>query len=111
MAHQAGAAGQCHELTLETDQAAGRDAIFEARAAIVTIDSHVGDLGATSAKSLHHGALMCLFDVDGERFERLVDHAINDLRQYLGPRDRELVTFTSHVLDQNGQVQLPATRY
>src|SRR6185312_54586 len=108
VADQPGAAGQRHELTLEPDQPACRYAVLQARAP-VPVDRHVSELGATGAERLHDGALVLDIDVDGQRLVGLVHLAVDDLRQHLGARYRELVAFASHVLDQNRQVQLAAT--
>ncbi len=107
MADQPVAAGECHELALETDQAAGRDAILQARTAIA-VDDHVGELGAPGSQRFHDGALIVLLDVDGEGFIGLQNLAVDDLRQHLWTGDRELVSLAPHVLDQNRQMQLAA---
>src|SRR6185437_3889250 len=107
VADQAGAAGQRHELALEPDQSARRYAVLQARAA-VAIDRHVRELGATGAEGLHDRALVLGIDVDGQRLERLVDLAVDDLRQHLRARYGKLIAFAAHILDQDRQVQLAA---
>src|SRR5262249_15519381 len=59
---------QVHELTLETDQAASRDAVVEPRAASA-VGLHVQELTATHTERFHDGALMGIIDVDGKLLE------------------------------------------
>ena len=51
VAHEAGAARQVHEFALEADQAARRNAVFEARAA-AAVGLHVGEIAAARARAL-----------------------------------------------------------
>ena len=57
VAHDAGAARQGHELALEADQAARRDAVVEAHAALA-VGLHVLQLAAAAAQLFHHRALV-----------------------------------------------------
>src|SRR5512146_1890854 len=110
MAHQAGAAGERHELTLEADQAARRDAIVEAHAP-VTVDGHVGQFRAARTQRFHDRALVRVLHVYGECLVRLVHVAVHDARQNLRTRDGELIAFAALVLDEDGEVQLAAAGY
>jgi hypothetical protein len=58
----------------------------------------------------HDGALVGLVDIDGERFERLVHHAVDGLGEHARLADGEFVALAAHVLDEDGEVQLAATR-
>ena len=53
---------------------------------------------------------MAFVDVDGQRFERLVHHAVDGLGEHAGFAHGELVTFAAHVLDEDGEVQFAAAR-
>ena len=108
VAHQAGAAGQVHELALEADQAARRNAIFEARAP-AAVGFHVRELAAAHAERFHDRTLVRVLDVDRELLERLAALAVDVAQDDARPRHGQLVTFAPHVLEQDGQVQLAAT--
>src|SRR5450830_1707251 len=110
VAHQAGAAGQGHEFALETDQAAGRNAVLEAHAALA-VRFHVLQVATAAAQFFHHATLVDFFDVDRQVLERLMAHAINHLVDHAGTRHGEFKTFAAHVLDQNRQVQFAAARH
>src|SRR6185312_1246840 len=106
MAHETGAASECHELALESDEASSGYPIFQAGPAVA--DRHVAELRAASSQRLHDGTLVPLVNVDGESLVRLMNLAIDELRQNLRPGNGELVALSAHVLDENGQVQLTA---
>ena len=110
VAHEPGAARQVHELALEADQSARRNAVFETRAA-AAVGLHVGEIAAPRAERFHHRALVLLLDVDRQRFVRLAGHAVDLAQHDARPRHRELVAFAAHVLDQDGEVQLAAARH
>ena len=107
VARQAGAPGQVHELALESDQPARRDAIVETRAA-AAVRLHVGELAAPRAQRLHHRALMRVLDVDGELLEGLAAFPVDVAHHHARPRHRQLVALAPHVLEQDGEVQLAA---
>ena len=104
--HEAGAAGEGEELALEADQAARRHAVLEARAP--QPEAHVGQVRAALAERLHHRALVRLLDIHGEGFVGLVHLAVHHPGQHLRARHGELIALAAHVLDEDGQVQLPA---
>jgi hypothetical protein len=60
---QAGAGGHGAELGLEADQAARRDHVVQAHAALA-VGLHVLQLRLAGAEALHHAALVLLFEVD-----------------------------------------------
>ena len=109
VADQAGAARHGHEVALEADQAARRNAVLEPHAA-ERVDHHVGEFGAARAERFHHRALAVGVDVDGQRLEGLERAAVDDLLQHLRLADGELEAFAAHVLDQDRQVQFAAPR-
>ena len=73
-------------------------AIFDAHAAAAVV-RHVLELALAAAERFHHAALVGFVDVDGQRFERLVHHAVDGLREHARLADRELVAFAAHVFD------------
>src|SRR5450830_2013744 len=110
VAHQAGAAGQGHEFTLEADQATRRDQVLETHAALA-IRFHVLQVATTTAQFFHHAALVGFFYVNRQVFKRLVTHAIHHFEHHAWTRHSQLEAFATHVFDQNRQVQLAAARY
>ena len=95
------------ELGLEADQAARRNHVVEAHAALA-VRMHAGQLAAALAERLHDRALRAFVEVDGQRFVRLARLAFDFLDDHARPRDRELVAFAAHVLEQHAEVQLAA---
>jgi hypothetical protein len=79
---QSRAAGERHELALETDEATRRHAVFDAHAA-AAVHGHVLHLGAALAEGLHHAALVRFFHVDGERLVGFAGDAVDVLHQNL----------------------------
>ena len=53
-------------------------------------------------------ALKVLGHVDDQILHRLAAHAVDLLRDDVGPRHLELVSLAPHHLDENGQLQLAA---
>ena len=109
MAHEPGAAGQRHEFALETDQAARRNAVLEAHAALA-VRLHVLQIATAAAQLFHHGTLVGFFDVDRQHFERLALYAVQFAEHHARTRHRQLIAFAAHVFEQDRQVQLAATR-
>src|SRR5205814_6451286 len=107
VAHDAGAARHGHELSLEADQAARRDAIVETHAALA-VGQHVEQLAAAPAELLHHRALVRFLDVDREHLVGLAAHAVDLLEHHARARHGELVALAAHVLEPDCQVQLAA---
>ena len=102
-----GARGERAELGLEADQAARRNHVVEPHAALA-VGIHAGELAAALAERLHDRALRALVQVDRERLVRLARLAFDFLDDHARPRDRELVAFAPHVLEQHAEVQLAA---
>ena len=107
VALQSGAAGGVHELALEADESARGHAIFDAHAAAAVV-RHVLQLGLATAERFHDAALVVLVDVDGQRFERFVHHAVDGLGEHARLADGELIAFAAHVLDEDGEMQFAA---
>ncbi len=105
MAGHACAACQRQEFALEADQAACRDAVFDANPAFA-VGLHVLEFAATAAQFFHDRALVVFFDVDGEQFVGLAFHAINILENHPRARDGQFVAFAAHIFDEDGQMQL-----
>ena len=63
MEQQAGAGGDRAEFGLETDQATGRDHVFQARTT-ASIEFDIGELPAAAAEALHDATLKLLIQVD-----------------------------------------------
>ncbi len=73
---------------------------------------HFDQLGATRAQLLDHGAEVFLGYIYRQLFVRLEPLAGCGLsRDDSWPRHLKLVAFATHRFHENGQVQLPATRY
>ena len=109
VALQAGAASRVHELALEADEPARGDAVLDAHAAAAVV-RHVLELALAAAERFHDAALVGFVDVDGQRFEGLVHHAVDGLGEHAGFAHGELVTFAAHVLDEDGEMQFAAAR-
>ena len=100
-----------HELALEADEPARRDAVLEAHAALA-VGRHVLQLAAAAAQLLHDVALVARSSTSTvSALARLVQHAVDFLgRARAACRHGELVTFAAHVLDEDGEVQFAAAR-
>ncbi|OIQ70824.1 hypothetical protein GALL_475620 [mine drainage metagenome] len=107
---QPGAACQVEEFIGKTNQAARRNAVFQTHTA-ATIRLHVEQFALALAQSLHHAALVLLFDIGGDHFNRLVAHTIDVLEDHARLAHSQLKTFAAHVFQQNGQVQFTATHH
>src|SRR5439155_8405924 len=94
--HQPGAAREIEKLALKTDEPACGNAIVDASAA-AGIGFHVHEFAPAGAERLHDGALVRVFDIDGELLKRLtllaVDFPNDDTRAGHG----QLITLTTHV--------------
>src|SRR5690606_36098656 len=104
VAHDPGASGQVEEVTLEADQAPGRNAVFQTRAT-AAVGHHVQQLALAAAQLFHHAALMAVFDIHGQHFIGFHALAVDLLEHDARTGNRQLIAFAAHVLDQNGQVQ------
>ncbi len=105
--HDAGAARLGEELRAEADQAARRDAELEPHAAAAVVH-HLGHDALADARFGDDHALEVLGDVDDEFLDRLGQHAVDVLRDDLGPRHLQFVPFAAHHLDQDRQLQFTA---
>src|SRR5690606_20330458 len=108
VADQAGAAGPGHQVGLEADQAARRDAVFEAEAALAC-PIHIGQFAAATTDFFHDAALVFVFHVDGQVFIRLALLAVDFLVHHARLGDGDFETFATHVFQQDGEVQFAAT--
>src|SRR5690554_1549619 len=106
----AGTGGHGQEGVPETNQAAGRNGVFQADSALAIRD-HVGHVTLTQTHLLHNRALVLLFDVDDHVFVRLFLLAVYFLDHHFRAAYGQLEVFTAHVLDQNRQVQFTTTGY
>src|SRR5262245_20924620 len=106
--HEAGARGERAEVGLESDQPARRNHVVDAHATLA-VRMHARELSAALAERLHHRALGALVEVDRERLVRLALLTFDLLDHHARARNRELVPFTAHVLEQHSEVQLAAT--
>src|SRR5690606_16488613 len=106
----AGTGGHGQEGVPETDQAAGRNGVFQADTALAVRD-HVGHVTLTQTHLLHNRALVLLFDVDDHVFIRLFLLAVYFLDHHFRAAYGQLEVFAAHVLDQNRQVQFTTTGY
>ncbi len=106
---QPGARGHGAVDTLEADQAAGRRHVVQPNTA-TTVGLHVLQLCLALAHGLHHRALVLLVQVQHHLLPRLHDLAVDFALAHPGPRDRQLVAFSPHGLDQHRKVKLAAAR-
>ena len=106
--NQARATGQVQKLVGKANQAARRNAVFQAHTA-TAVRLHVHQLALAFAQGLHHAALVGFFNVGGHQFDRLVLVAIDLAEHDTWLGHGQLVAFAAHVLQQNSQVQLAAT--
>ena len=67
---------------------------------------HLLQNGFTLAQAGHHSTLILGGNVDDNVLHGLVGLAVDDLGQNVRGRDLQLVAFTAHGLDQDGQVHL-----
>ena len=104
-----GTAGHGHELGLEPDQPARRDAIVEAHAPAAVL-RHVEHLAAPAVECRDRRALVGFLDIHRQHLERLADDAVDILEDHLRAGHRQLEAFAAHVLDQDGEVQLAPAR-
>ena len=108
MEEQAGAGGDGAELGLETDQAARRDHVLQARTT-ATIEFDIRELPAAVAEALHDAALELLVEIDDQLLVGFLQLAIDFLDDDLGARDGKFVAFAAHGFDEHREVQLATT--
>ena len=63
------------------------------------------------AQTGHDSTLILGGHIDDDMLHRLIGLAVDDLSQNVRGRDLQLITFTAHGLDQDGQVHLAAAAY
>src|SRR5699024_2254198 len=98
--------GGGHELSAETDQAAGRNLKFQAGGP-VTCAAHTVQLAFSFAEQLDDCAGKFIRNVHISNFHRLqLSAALVFLVNNLCLADCKFITLTAHVLDQYGQMQL-----
>ena len=103
--------GGGHELSAETDQAAGRNLKFQA-GGTVTCAAHTVQLAFSFAEQLDDCAGKFIRNVHISNFHRLqLSAALVFLVNNLCLADCKFITLTAHVLDQYGQMQLTAAGY
>ncbi len=107
---QTGTGGHGHELGLEADQTTARDHEVQADTTLA-IRGHVGHFALTQTQLLHDGTLVRFFHVHSYGFERFLQFAVNGTQDYFRTGYRQLVTFATHVFDQDGEVQFTTTGY
>jgi hypothetical protein len=109
VARESRPARQVHELALKSDQPASRNAVVEARASSA-IGFHVQELAAACAERFHDRALVPVLQVDGELLEGLAALAVALLQHHARPGHCKFIAFAPHVLEQDGEMQLAATK-
>ena len=107
MAHDARASAHRHEHALEADQAAGRDAVFKAHAALA-VGSHVLEVAAAAAELFHDGALMLFLNVNRKEFIGFHLDAVDFLQDDARTRHGEFIALAAHVLKKNCEVEFAA---
>ena len=110
MVHDAGSASHREEVVLETDQASGRNTVFKTNTAF-SVRLHVLQVALSAAELFHDGTLVVFFHVNGQHFERFHLDAVNFFVNDAGTGYGQFVAFTTHVFDQNGQVQFTAASH
>ena len=110
VADQARATGQVHELVGEADQATRGDAVLQAHTA-TAIGLHVDQFTLALAQGLHHAALVEFFHVGRHQLDRLALLAVDGAKHHARLAHGQLVAFTAHVLQQDGEVQLTAAHH
>ena len=101
---QTRATRQVQELIGKTNQTTGRNTVFQAHPA-TAVRFHVDQVTLALTQRLHHATLVLFLNVSGHQFDGFVAHAINVLEHHARLAHRQLVAFSAHVFQQNGQVQ------
>ena len=98
-----------HELRTEANQTTAWDHVVETYAAF-TVWIHVFQVAFTFAQRLHYRTLMLFFNVQSHVFIRLLFTTVDFTEDNFRTGYRQFETFTTHVFDQNRQVQFATTR-
>src|SRR5690606_35107291 len=93
-----------------TDQATGRDPVIEAGSAL-PVGFHVRQFAPAPAQQFHYRPLVGFLQVDRQDLVGFLAPTLDDSDPGLRPRHGQLVALAAHVLDQDRQVELAATRY
>src|SRR5690606_29442964 len=100
----AGTRGHGQEAVAETDQATGRDGVFQAHTALAIRD-HVGQIALTQAHLFHQRTLVGFLDVDDDVLVGLLLLAVDVLDHHFRTAHGQLEAFTAHGFNQYRQVQ------
>ena len=104
-------AGIRQKLAPISEQTSCRDQIFDSRSGPMRGWIHVDKLAFSRTELFHHGAAVFVRHVDIHALDRLAELAVDLLIQYTGRADAKLIALAAHILDQNGKVHFPASRY
>ena len=104
---EATAGGERHEFSLEADEAARRDEVFEADAAFA-VRHHVAQFAFALAHALHHRPLVLFVQIQDDEFVGFVRFAIDFFVDDFGTRDAQFVAFAPHGFDEDGKMQFAA---
>src|SRR4051812_18820002 len=96
------AAGEVHQVELESYEAAGGHSGDDG--GTVRVGLHVVDAGLTFGKALHHAAHGVGGNIDIEGFKRLTEHTVDALDDDHGPGDDHFKTFATHLFHKNGNL-------
>ena len=107
--HDAVALRARQELGAETDEAARRDRELEAH--VASRLRHVRELSLARAEAFHDSAHVLLRHFDRQVLDWLAELAIDRLVDDFRFADLQLVALAAHLLDEDREMQLAATRY
>src|SRR5580704_5528348 len=105
--HDDGAAGLGEHLAAQADEAAAGNTELQTHAAIAVI-MHLRHLPTPRSKSFNDRANKVVGNIDGEVFHWFQYFAIDGFGDNLGPAYHQLKAFTTHHLDEDGELQLSA---
>src|SRR5271165_1166243 len=103
--HHDGAAGLGQHLATQADEAAAGHAKLQTNPT-VTVIVHLKHLPASRPEALNHGPDKIIGYVNCEMLHWFLEFAIDRFGNNLGPAHHQLKAFTTHHLDQDGQLQL-----
>ena len=108
MVHNTVTFGIGQKLRTETNQATSRNQEFHAH--IARNLSHIGQLCLASTQRHHNSTLILLWNLNSQILHRLTLLTINGLVYNLWLTNLQFIAFTTHSLNQNGQMQLTTAR-
>ena len=91
----------------ETDQTPGGNLTFNVHP-ITTLLERL-DFTTTRTQKFHGGTDMVLIHIQSQQLDRLAVDAVDLLLDDLRTADRQLIPFSAHVLQENAQMQEPAS--